>query len=103
MRINFSSCRTTLLLIFFTFIKMAQARSQGCVAIRGTGTVCAKMEHIEAETKGWQLNTNYRYFKSFRYFRGRHEEADRVANNTEVINWQHTLDLSVVRTFNYRW
>ena len=98
-----SKYRFSFLLIACFFVMLQHARSQGCVAIRGTGTVCTKMSHIETEAKGWQLNTNYRYFKSFRHFRGRHEEADRVANNTEVINWQHTLDLSVVRTFNSRW
>ena len=77
--------------------------AQGCVAIRGTGTVCAKLNHTETETKGWQLNTGYRYFKSFRHFRGNHEEKERLEQNTEVINWQHTLDVSVVRIFNNRW
>lgn len=80
-----------------------QTAAQGCVAIRGTGTVCTKMDHIEAETKGWQLNTNYRYFKSFRHFKGKEEQKERLEQQTEVINWQHTLDLSLVRTFNNRW
>lgn len=79
------------------------ALAQGCVAIRGTGTVCTKMSHIEEETAGWQLNTNYRYFKSFRHFKGREEQKERLVQNTEVINWQHTLDLSLVRVFNNRW
>lgn len=79
------------------------AQAQGCVAIRGTGIVCTKMSHIEEETKGWQLNTNYRYFKSFRHFKGREEQKERLEQNTEVINWQHTLDLSLVRIFNNRW
>ncbi|WP_241558635.1 hypothetical protein [Paracnuella aquatica] len=63
------------------------ALAQGCVAIRGTGTVCTKMSHIEEETRGWQLNTNYRYFKSFRHFKGREEQKERLVQNTEVINW----------------
>lgn len=79
------------------------AAAQGCVAIRGTGTVCTKMSHIEAETKGWQLNTNYRYFRSFRHYRGKEEQLERLEQNTEVINWQHTLDLSLVRNFSNRW
>lgn len=35
---------------------------------------------------------NYRYFKSFRHFKGTEEEPDRVANNTEVINHSHAWD-----------
>ena len=54
-------------------VSATEVVAQGCVAIRGTGVVCTKQSHIESETKGWQLNTNYRYFKSFRHFRGYHE------------------------------
>jgi hypothetical protein len=79
------------------------ANAQGCVAIRSTGTVCTKQDHIETETKGWLFNTNYRYFKSFRHFRGDEEQKERLEQHTEVINWQHALDLSLVRTFNNRW
>jgi hypothetical protein len=35
---------------------------------------------------------NYRYFKSFRHFKGTEQEPDRVANNTEVINYSHAWD-----------
>jgi hypothetical protein len=38
---------------------------------------------------------SYRYFKSFRHFRGTHEEADRVANGTEVINYANGVDFAV--------
>jgi hypothetical protein len=91
-----------LLFVFLTLSSNALL-AQGCVAIRGTGTVCTKLSHIETETKGWQLNTGYRYFKSFRHYRGTHEEKARLEQNTEVINWQHTLDLSLMRIFNNRW
>jgi hypothetical protein len=39
-----------------------------------------------------QLGMNYRYFKSFRHFRGTEEEPDRVANGNEVINHSHAWD-----------
>ena len=90
-------------LLAILFLTNHTAMAQGCVAIRGTGTVCSKLSHTETETKGWQLNTGYRYFTSFRHFRGKHEEKERLEKNTEVINWQHTLDLSVIRIFNSRW
>ncbi|TWF40001.1 hypothetical protein FHW36_105442 [Chitinophaga polysaccharea] len=77
------------------------AKAQGCVAIRSTGTVCMKPQ---AETgPGWQVNMLYRYFKSFRHFVGTEEQKERLEQHTEVINWQHTLDLSLVRVFNSRW
>ncbi|MFD2999370.1 hypothetical protein ACFS7Z_03270 [Pontibacter toksunensis] len=63
------------------------------------------MEHPdeEAEAKGWQLNVAHRYFKSFRHFRGDEEEKERLERKTEVINWQHSLDLTLLRQFNNRW
>jgi hypothetical protein len=39
-----------------------------------------------------QIGMNYRYFESFRHFRGTEEEPDRVSNNTEVINYSHSWD-----------
>ncbi|MBO9572926.1 MAG: hypothetical protein J7497_12090 [Chitinophagaceae bacterium] len=76
--------------------------AQGCVAIRSTGAVCTKQEPGKV-AKGWQLNTSYRYFKSFRHFVGKEEQKERLENNTEVINWQHTLNLTLLRQFNIRW
>jgi hypothetical protein len=76
--------------------------AQGCVAIRSTGGICTKQDagHI---SKGWQLNTAYRYFKSFRHFVGKQEQYERLEKNTEVINWQHTLNFNIARQFNNRW
>lgn len=81
-----------------------EAFAQGCVAIRSNGGVCT-MEHPMGDTtvKSWQLNSAYRYFKSFRHFRGRHEEPQRLIENTEVINWQSTLDLTLIRQLDSRW
>ncbi len=80
----------------------AYVYSQGCVAIRSTGAVCTKQEPGK-EAKGWQLNTSYRYFKSFRHFVGKEEQKERMEHNTEVVNWQHTLNLTLLRQFNARW
>lgn len=70
--------------------------SQGCVAIRQFSTAGQSPNSSEFLKKGsWNIATNYRYFKSFRHFRGTHEEPDRIANQTEVINWSHALDLNI--------
>ena len=78
------------------------ARSQGCVAIRGTGTSC-NITGQQASAGQWQVNIGYRYFKSFRHFKGTEEQKERLKQNTEVINWQHLLDLSVGKQINNRW
>lgn len=43
-------------------------------------------------TDDFQIGMNYRYFRSFRHFRGTEEEPDRLANNTEVVNNAHAWD-----------
>jgi hypothetical protein len=92
-----------LLLIGLIILIPFYSFSQGCVAIRSNG-VCT-MDHPtgDSSARSWQLNTGYRYFKSFRHFRGTEEQKERLIAETEVINWQNTLDLSLVRVFNQRW
>jgi hypothetical protein len=85
--------------LFFTH----QAQSQGCVAVRSTGAVCTKPGADTADAKSWQLSAAYRYFRSFRHYSGTEENKERLEKNTEVINWQHSLDLSLVRHLNKQW
>lgn len=78
------------------------SNAQGCVAIRSTGSSCTLQEPHEDNTN-WQFNANYRYFRSFRHFKGEQEQKERLEQNTEVINYSHSLDLSIVRKLNSRW
>ena len=71
------------------------ARAQGCVAIRHFSTPSEFGFGHGIMPGDLTFSTSYRYFKSFRHFRGSHEEPDRVANGTEVINHAHSIDLSV--------
>lgn len=91
----------TFVLIFLlsTFFMVSNSWSQGCVAIRG-GMGCSGISvggnNLVSLSKGqWQASLGYRYFKSFRHFRGSHEETERVANKTEVINYSHTADVGL--------
>lgn len=83
--------------IIILLINWQPASAQGCVAVRhfsSCGNTTAG-SHVFLQPGEWSVNTNYRYFKSFRHFRGTEEEPQRVENNTEVINWQHAIDVSV--------
>ncbi|MHC2991061.1 hypothetical protein OB13_05495 [Pontibacter sp. HJ8] len=97
-----------ILSVSLCFLLTAAAYAQGCVAIRSNGMVCT-MEHpvdeatADAAAKGWQVNVAHRYFKSFRHFRGDEEQKERLELNTEVINWQNSLDLTLLRQLNSRW
>jgi hypothetical protein len=93
-----------LLIITIALFSFYQSNAQGCVAIKSTGAVCTKNDAgHQANVKGWQLNTNYRYYKSFRHYRERHEEKERVEQGSDVRNFSHSLDIGLVRTLNSRW
>jgi hypothetical protein len=92
-----------LLLILILFIIVTNIQSQGCVAIRSTGAICTKTEAGADDHKSWQLNTSYRYFRSHRHFVGTEEQKERHEQNTEVINWQHAMNFTLVRNLNARW
>lgn len=70
--------------------------AQGCVAIRGFSGCTTGLSNTFGSSKGELFaNTGFRHFKSFRHFRGSHEETERVENGTEVINKSYFLDLSL--------
>ncbi|WP_010519866.1 hypothetical protein [Croceivirga radicis] len=82
-----------LLLIIFNFQLI---NAQGCVAIRHfSSCVGNALENNLLGPGDIQIGSNYRYFKSFRHFRGTEEEADRVANETEVVNNSHAWDFFI--------
>lgn len=87
--------------IIFSF---SQSFGQGCVALKTAGAVCTRSDAgSQAAVKGWQLTTNYRYYKSFRHYRERHEEKERVEKGSDVRNFSHSLDLGLVRVLDARW
>src|SRR5690606_13884134 len=79
-----------------------QLQAQGCVAIRSTGGMGNTTVHPDSEG-GWIFSANNRYFKSFRHFKGKDEQEERLEENTEVINYQYALDLVLTRVINNRW
>ncbi len=84
------------LTLCFAFTQTVSA--QGCVAIQGMGCSnpgVGSPEHSLTSKGNLSISTNYRYFKSFRHFRGDVEEKHRVENNTEVINKSNFIDLGI--------
>ncbi len=51
----------------------------------------------------WQTSLNYRYQKSDRHFRGPHEEANRQAEGSEVINHLNLVELGIRYNLNPQW
>lgn len=87
-----------LLSFFFSLLLLftQNAAAQGCVAVRPMGGCAGTTSNAILLGKGqWQLGANYRYFQSFRHFRGDVEEKERIEHNTQVINDSHVLDLGL--------
>jgi hypothetical protein len=67
-----------------------EANAQGCVAVRNM-TTCNFSYDTTLVSSPWQLSLNYRYFRSFRHFRGTEEETNRVEEGTNVINNDNSI------------
>lgn len=76
---------------------LQNANAQGCVAIRSMGCGGSNpMTQSNLFGKGeWRAAVNYRYFRSYKHFRGDSEEQERVENGTQVINVAHSADLGL--------
>ena len=83
----------------FFIMAVQKSAGQGCVAIKGTAGICSR----PSDAKGWELNLNNRYFKSYKHFVGTVEQKERVEKGTEVINHAYELDITETRTLNSRW
>lgn len=87
-----------------TFISIAQANAQGCVAIRSNGGTCTMDSRHSADTSHqWSFSVNSRYFRSYKHFIGTVEQKQRVAQGSEVINHVFSTELGLTHQFNARW
>src|ERR1700750_2554430 len=85
-----------LLFIVGTYQKIS---AQGCVAIKGTAGVCNR----PGDGKGWQLDLNTRYFKSYKHFVGTIEQKHREEEGSNVINHSYELDVTATKNINLHW
>src|SRR3989337_434850 len=87
-----------ILFIALSFIQI-KTSAQGCVAIKGTAGICGR----PSDAKGWELNLNNRYYKSYKHFVGTEEQKERIEKQSNVINYAYELDITATRTINSRW
>lgn len=88
------------LLTLFTGVS-SELLAQGCVAVRNMSS--CTMSYDSVQSSSWQFSLNYRYFRSFRHFRGKEEEPNRVEQGTEVINNDNSILAGITYNFNRRW
>ncbi len=82
------------LLLFISTTSIIKA--QGCIAIRGNSACSGNFGYSFNLMDGeFNIQMGYRYFKSFKHFRGDHEETNRVEEGTQVINNSNFLDLTI--------
>ncbi|MEK6478783.1 transporter [Catalinimonas sp. 4WD22] len=95
---------SVLLITIATTLTTTYLQAQGCVAIRHFSTCNAINDgsNVAFQDGQWQIAASYRYYKSDRHFRGKHEEVDRQVNNTEVINIANAVDLTLTYALNPR-
>jgi len=91
--------RVYVILMISLVIAQLKTNAQGCVAIKGTAGVCSR----PSDAKGWELNINNRYFKSYKHFIGTEEQKQRVEEGTNVINHSYEMDITATRILNSRW
>jgi hypothetical protein len=89
-------CIAFIIALLFTQVKL---NAQGCVAIKGTAGICSR----PSDAKGWELNINNRYFRSYKHFVGTVEQKQRTEEGTNVINHSYEMDITATRTINSRW
>lgn len=88
--------KNTLLILFILSLSYTQLKAQGCVAIRHFSCSAGNTLESNLLNEGdFQVGMNYRYFRSFRHFRGTEEEPDRVSSGTEVVNNSNSWDFMV--------
>src|SRR5690606_2739365 len=80
-----------------------EVSGQGCVAVRNMASPCGVTFDSMSTSSRWQLSANFRYFHSYKHFRGSHEEKERVENGTEVINNDHSLTIGASYRASDRW
>ncbi len=77
---------------------------QGCVALRGLGQaggIDVNQPNLENHT--WQLNTDFRYFNSFRHYVGTAEQFQRLQLHNNVINYAYNFDFGLTYGLTNRW
>ncbi|MBI3766675.1 MAG: hypothetical protein HY277_09290 [Ignavibacteriales bacterium] len=80
------------------------SRGQGCVALNPmncTGGGHSNNSGLLQEGQ-WQVTAVYRYFRSYKHFRGDVEQVERVEQGTQVVNTAHTIDLSLTHALSDR-
>ena len=95
------------LVVICLVVSRTLTSAQGCVAVRHMSCAAPvganSADFFKQRSGHWQINAGYRYFRSFRHYKGDAEQHERLEQNTEVINVSHALDLGITYMPSLRW
>ena len=95
------------LAVAYNLILPTTTLAQGCVAVRhmscATPAGASSADFFKQRTGHWQVSAGYRYFRSFRHYKGDVEQHERLEQHTEVVNLSHALDLGITYMPSLRW
>jgi hypothetical protein len=81
------------IILFILVLTTTESTAQGCVAVRNMSSCSTGADSLQTGTI--QFSLNYRYFRSYKHFRGKHEETNRVKEGSEVINNDNSVILGI--------
>jgi hypothetical protein len=87
-------------IICLPFVSITTTNAQGCVAVRNMSSCSLTGDSTSHDKNVLQISLNYRYFKSFRHYKGREEQLERLEKGTEVINHDNSVILGATYSFN---
>lgn len=86
-------------LLVLCLLAHTPASAQGCVAVRHMSCAApggsTSADFFKQRSGHWQLTAGYRFFRSYKHFKGDVEQHERVEQGTQVINLSHALDLGI--------
>ncbi len=87
-------------IICLASVAVTETNAQGCVAVRNMSSCSLTGDSTIHQKNVLQISLNYRYFKSFRHYKGREEQLERLENGTEVINHDNSVILGASYSFS---
>lgn len=93
----------TISTMILALLQTQHVTAQGCVAIRSTGGAACMRPQSGADSSGWSLTINNRYFMSYKHFVGTEEQKQREEQGTNVINHTFSTDLFLAKNLGNRW
>ena len=91
-----------LITLVLTGVGSADLLAQGCIAVRPMASASSLPQFRQQQHGNVLVTVNYRRLHSYKHFVGTDEQKQRVADGTNVINDQHSVDLGVTYQFSRR-